>query len=194
MNFRLLTNLSQNKASVGDTCILDGAERTVVKISKQYVYLDDKSYYPKNQFNRWVRMHQHQQNHKTAIKNRTNDFNRMVKAWQEGFKRASFTPRNTFFSYVLYAKNPVRTYGDDYLIYFATNEHIDVVDLVTEFAKEKVIQASHVESAGKYLTLPYKDKDDNVIIVLFPHKELSQTVIDSWNEHNPGYKLVLKKN
>jgi hypothetical protein len=54
--FEPVKTLSKNKASVDDQFIVDGAPRTVTKITAKYVYLDNNKYYMKKMFNSWMRI------------------------------------------------------------------------------------------------------------------------------------------
>lgn len=54
--FEPVKTLSKNKASVGDVFIIEGAERTVVNVTTQYVYLDNNKYFMKKMFNTWMRI------------------------------------------------------------------------------------------------------------------------------------------
>lgn len=54
--FEPIKTLSKNKAGIGDVFIIEGAERTVINITTQYVYLDNGKYYMKKMFNQWMRI------------------------------------------------------------------------------------------------------------------------------------------
>lgn len=54
----ILYSLSKNKTNIGDKFIIDGGNREVKKITKQYIHMDNGNYYPRNMFNRWMRIAQ----------------------------------------------------------------------------------------------------------------------------------------
>jgi len=54
--FEPIKTLTKNKASIGDKFIIEGGERTVAKITTQYVYLDNGRYFIKKMFNTWMRI------------------------------------------------------------------------------------------------------------------------------------------
>lgn len=54
--FEPIKTLSKNKANIGDVFMIESAERTVVNITTQYVYLDNNKYYMKKMFNQWMRI------------------------------------------------------------------------------------------------------------------------------------------
>ena len=54
--FQPVKTLTKNKASIGDKFIIEGGERTVARITSQYVYLDNGKYFIKKMFNAWMRI------------------------------------------------------------------------------------------------------------------------------------------
>lgn len=54
--FEPIKTLSKNKANIGDVFMIESAERTVVNVTTQYVYLDNNKYYMKKMFNQWMRI------------------------------------------------------------------------------------------------------------------------------------------
>jgi hypothetical protein len=56
MKFEIIYSLSKNKANVGDKYKIDDGNREVTKITKRYVYLDNKNYFPVKMFNTWMRI------------------------------------------------------------------------------------------------------------------------------------------
>jgi hypothetical protein len=54
--FKPIKTLTKNKASIGDKFIIEGGERTVARITTQYVYLDNGRYFIKKMFNAWMRI------------------------------------------------------------------------------------------------------------------------------------------
>lgn len=193
MNFCLIKSLSKNGATIGDEVILDGAPRTVTDINRNFVYLTKDIFYPKKQFDRWIRLHYHQVSHKTAIKNRKDSFNTMVKAWQDSFKPGSFVPQNTYRSYII-MHNP-NSFPCKYNVYFGTTEQTSVDDLLKSFPKDGHVHT--VESSGKYLTLPNVNQNDLPIVVLFPNHTYSNEsvneVIQDINSYTNKYILKLRK-
>jgi hypothetical protein len=191
MNFYLTQSLSKNKASIGDSVILDGKALTVTAIGKKTITLNDQSYYPRNMFNRWVRMHYHNINHKTAVNNRQSSLQRTIRAWQDNFKPGSFIPQITCFSYILMER---RT--GDILFYFGTNKDVSSIELIEAFNKESLNQETYeLLSSGKFITLPYKDELDRDQVVLFSDmpNTIKTIIIDQWNETNQHFKLRLPK-
>jgi hypothetical protein len=54
--FKPMITRSKNKASVGDTFMIEAYERTVTKITAQYVYLSNGKHYARTMFNSWMRI------------------------------------------------------------------------------------------------------------------------------------------
>jgi hypothetical protein len=54
--FEPINTLSKNKASVGDTFLVDNVERTVTQVTGHMVVLSNKKEYPKQLFNNWMRI------------------------------------------------------------------------------------------------------------------------------------------
>lgn len=54
--FEPLNTLSKNKATVGDTFLVDNVERTVTQVTGRMVILSNKKEYPKQLFNHWMRI------------------------------------------------------------------------------------------------------------------------------------------
>ena len=54
--FKVIKSLSKNKATIGDTFMIETYERTITKITSLYVTLDNGKYYPKKMFNHWMRI------------------------------------------------------------------------------------------------------------------------------------------
>jgi hypothetical protein len=54
--FEPINTLSKNKASVGDTFLVDNVERTVTQVTGHTIVLSNKKEYPKQLFNNWMRI------------------------------------------------------------------------------------------------------------------------------------------
>ena len=54
--FEPIKTLAKNKASIGDKFIIEGGERTVARLTTQYVYLDNGRNFIMKMFNAWMRI------------------------------------------------------------------------------------------------------------------------------------------